>query len=150
MNMQLDFNDGAMKATKIDVTDNMWRADSTKRMVKDANYKPDSPLVADKDSRHSDRKYMKGWTDEKERLEKSLATSMKADDYRGKLESMGYKVTSVNDKAKDYVEYEIVKGNNSYEVQIDIDPKTRMGKKVDVTTNAWEADSTEQVKGDKK
>ncbi len=146
--VQLDFDDGAPKATKIDVTANMWRAESTKQMVKDPNYKATAPLAADPDSKFSDRKYMKGWNDEKEKLEKSLATNMKASDYKAQIEKMGYKITSVNDKEKDYVEYEIVKGENSYEVQIDLDDKG-MGKKVDVTTNVWETDSTERAKGDK-
>lgn len=147
--VQLDFNDGAPKATKIDVTANMWRSESTKQMMKDPNYKATAPLAADPDAKFSDRKYMKGWNDEKEKLEKSLATNMKSSDYKAQIEKMGYQITSVNDKEKDYVEYEIVKGDNSYEVQIDLDEKG-MGKKVDVTTNAWETDSTERAKGDKK
>jgi len=146
--VQLDFDDGAPKATKIDVTANMWRAESTKQMVKDPNYKATAPLAADPDSKFSDRKYMKGWNDEKEKLEKSLATNMKASDYKAQIEKMGYQITSVNDKEKDYIEYEVVKGDNSYEVQIDLDDKG-MGKKVDVTTNVWETDATERKKGAK-
>jgi hypothetical protein len=58
---------------------------------------------------------------------------------------MGYKVTAVNDRDKDYVEYEIVKGENSYEVQIDLDPRTGMSRKVDVTSNLWEAEATDKA-----
>jgi hypothetical protein len=56
--VQLDFDKGSAKATKIDVATNMWRADATKRMMKDADYKHAGPIVADKDSRYSDRRYM--------------------------------------------------------------------------------------------
>lgn len=143
--VQLDFDKGAAKATKIDVAANMWRADATKRMMRDADYKHAGPLVADKDSRYSDRRYMKAWTDEKGRLEKELPPNMKMADYKSKIEQQGYKITAVNDREKDYVEYEIAKGENSYEVQIDIDPKTGLGKKIDVTTNLWEAEATDKA-----
>ncbi len=147
--VQLDFKDNAPKASKVDVTTNMWRTDATKKMLADANYKNTGPMVAGADDRYSERRYMKGWTDEKDQLEKSLSGSMKAGDVQAKLKQMGYRITSVNDKEADYAEYEIVKGDHSYEVQIDMDPKTQMTKKVDVTTNVWEADSTERAKGDK-
>lgn len=143
--VQLDFDKGSAKATKIDVATNMWRADATKRMMKDANYKHTGPLVADKDSRNSDRQYMKAWTDEKGRLEKALPPNLKVTDYKSKIEQQGYKITAVNDREKDHVEYEIAKGKNSYEVQIDIDPKTGLGKKIDVTNNLWEAEATDKA-----
>ena len=71
--------------------------------------------------------------------------NLKAAEYKSKLESMGYKVTAVNDREKDYIEYEIAKGENSYEVQIDLDKSTGMAKKVDVTSNLWEAESTDKA-----
>ena len=58
---------------------------------------------------------------------------------------MGWKVTSVNYDKPDYVEYEIVKGDQSYEVQIDIDKNSRKATKVDVTMNAWKTDATKQA-----
>ncbi len=148
--VQLDFKDNAPKATKIDVTANMWRTDATKRMLADANYKQAGPMVAGTDDKYSDRRYMKGWTNEKEQLEKALQQpGMKGTDMRAKLEQMGYRITSVNDKEADYAEYEIVKGDHSYEVQVNMDPQTKVAKKVDVTTNVWETDATERAKGDK-
>ncbi|MEO5698718.1 MAG: hypothetical protein ABIQ60_16480 [Burkholderiaceae bacterium] len=147
--VQLDFDKGAAKATKIDVTTNIWRTDATKKMLRDANYKHPGPLVADKDSSYSDRRNIKGWTDEKNQLEKALAPNMKVSDYRPKLEKMGYKITSVNEREADYVEYEILKGNHTYEVQIDVDPATKMAKKVDVTTNLWDAEGTDRAKENK-
>lgn len=143
--VQLDFKKGSTKAEKIDVTNNMWRADSTKAMLKDANYRSATPLVADHDSRYSDRRYMKSWSSEKDQLEKALPANMKVADYKPKLEKMGYKITSMNDREKDYVEYEIVKGDNSYEVQIDVDPKTLVAKSVDVDSNLWRTDATKRA-----
>jgi len=143
--VQLDFDKGAAMATKVDVSANMWRADATKRMLKDSNYKHPGALVADPKGRYSDRQHMKSWTDEKDRLEKSLPLNMKAAEYKPKIEQMGYKITAVNDREKDYVEYEIVKGENSYEVQIDIDPNSGMARKIDVTSNLWEAEATDKA-----
>ena len=39
-----------------------------------------------------------------------------------------------------------MKGDNSYEVQIDLDPTTKLGKEVDVTSNLWDAESTDRTK----
>ena len=143
--VQLDFKKGSAKASKIDVTNNLWRADSTKAMLADANHKSATPLVADPNSRYSDRSHMKSWTSEKDKLEKALPPNMKVADYKPKLEQMGYKVTSVNDQKKDYVEYEIVKGDNSYEVQIDVNPQTQVAKSVDIASNVWRTDPTKRA-----
>lgn len=62
---------------------------------------------------------------------------------------MGYKVASVNDNEADELEMEIVKGDTSYEVQVDFDKKTMKSTKVDVSTNYWETDATEKSKGEK-
>lgn len=148
--VQLDFDNASAKATKIDVTTNLWRADATKRMLKEPNYKHTGTLAADPEGRYSDRRFMKAWTDEKELLEKSLPLNLPAADYKSKIEQMGYKITAVNENKKDYVEYEIAKGDNSYEVQINLDPKTRMAKEIDVTNNLWEAEATDRATSRKK
>jgi opacity protein-like surface antigen len=143
--VQIDFDNGATRATKVEVENNMWRADGTERMMKDEKYMPTTALVADPKGRYSDRRYIKSWTNEKDRLEKALPMNLKAADYRSKIEGMGYKVTAVNDREKDYVEYEIVKGENSYEVQIDLDTRTGMAREIDVTSNLWQADATDRA-----
>lgn len=148
--VQLDFDKGAALATQVEVAANLWRADATKRMLKDAKYKHAGMPKADPDSRYSDRRYMKSWTDEKDQLEKVLPPNLKVSAYKPKIESMGYKVTAVNEREKDHVEYEIAKGDNSYEVKIDVDPKTQIAKDVDVTSNLWEADATDKATSRKK
>jgi hypothetical protein len=134
--VQVDL-DAAAKAKKIDIAPNLWRAASTKAAMRGEKV----TVAQGKDT--SDRLHMKGWTDEKESLEKALGTGHDAGYYKTKLAQLGYQVTATNDAKKDYVEYEIVKGKNSYEVQIDLDGKG-MAKKVDVTSNLWEADRTDQ------
>ena len=144
--VQLSFDDGASKATKIDVASNIWRADSTEKMLNDPQYKNPNAMVVDPDARYSDRHHMQAWTDEKDQLEKVLTPKQTVDAYKQTLKQRGYEITSVNDREADYVEYEIVKGDNSYEVQIDLDPTTKLGKEVDVTSNLWEAESTDRTK----
>ena len=45
--VQIDFKDNATQASKVEVENNMWRADATKRMMKDEKYQHAGPLVAD-------------------------------------------------------------------------------------------------------
>ena len=144
--VQLDFDHGASKATSIDVTNNIWRADSTEKMLKDPQYRASATMVADPESRFSDRHRMQAWTDEKDQLEKALMPKQTLDAYKATLKKEGYEITSVNDRKADYVEYEIVKGDNSYEVQIDLDPKTKLATDVDVTSNLWDAEDTDKAK----
>ena len=146
LSVALALTGGAPRATGVDVTTNMWRAEATKRMEKDNSYKSTTALAVDPTGKHSDRRYMKDWTDEKEKLQAALPPNMKVVDYKKKLQQMGYKISSVNDREPDYVEYEIVKGQNSFEVQIDRDPKTQMATKVAVASNAWDAPGTDHVK----
>lgn len=143
--VQIDFKDGAAQASKVNVANNMWPADGTQRMVQDEKYQHTGALVVDPSGRYSDRRNMKGWTDEKDGLQKALPLKLKPAEYRTKLEGMGYKVTNVNDRDKDYVEYEIVKGVNSYEVQIDLNEATGTATKIDVTNNLWEASATDDA-----
>src|SRR5215204_6351010 len=82
--------------------------------------KPPEKSDADR-SRYSDREMQKGYEDEEKKLEQALKTGQDKNAYRRELEKMGYQITSVNYDKPDYVEYEIVKGNNTYEVQIDFD-----------------------------
>ena len=138
--LQIDMAGG--KATKVDVATNMWRTDATKaamrgtKMTTAAKYTPANDM-------YSDRARMKTWTGEKETLEKNLPLGQAKGYYADALKKMGYQVTSMNDNEKDYVEYEIVKNGNSYEVQVDFD--AGKAKKVDVTTNMWQTEATERA-----
>ncbi len=140
--VQVSFDKDMAKAKKVDVTTNMWRADTTKAALRGDQVAAATQVDA-ANARYSDRARMQGWSGEKEQLEKALAAGQTRAQYEAMLKKMGYQVTSVNDAEKDYLEYEVVKGDNSYEVQIDLDNK--VGKKVDVTTNLWETAATEKA-----
>lgn len=83
-------------------------------------------------------------------LEGKLQAAISRTDYPKLLEQNGYRVSSINADKPEYIEYEIVKGDHSCEVQVDLDPKTKTTKKVDVTTNVWKAKSSERAQADNK
>ena len=131
----LDLSGG--QVTDVSVAANLWRADSTKLALEGKK------VQAIKSSDFSDRRFMPAWNAEKQALQKSMTPGKAPADYLSQLQGLGYTVTSVNDREKDYVEVEIVKGQNSYEVQLDLNTKTGKAEKVDVTNNLWESDATE-------
>jgi len=87
------------------------------------------------------------WNQGQAELQKQLAPGMAAADYRKKIEGLGYQVTSTNYNNADYLEYELVKGDMTWEVQIDVDTASKKATKVDVTTNTWKTDATERALG---
>lgn len=82
------------------------------------------------------------WNQGQAELQKQLPPGMDAGSYHGKLEQMGYKVTSTNYNNPDYLEYEVVKGDQTWEVQIDVDDNTRKATKIDIAQNTWKTDAT--------
>lgn len=143
--VQIDFDKNSHKATKVDVTANAWKTDATERALREGK-KVDYPnKTTANPNRFSDRDRMKSSKNEKQKLEQALKTGEEKDFYRRQLEKMGWKVTSVNYDKPDYMEYEIVKGDTSYEVQVDIDKNSHKATKIDVVTNAWKTDATEKA-----
>jgi len=143
--VQIDFDKNSHKATKVDVTTNAWKTDSTEQALKSHKKVAYPSRTTANPERYSDRDRMKSAKDSKEKLEHALKTGESKDFYRSELEKMGWKITSVNYDKPDYVEYEIVKGDTSYEVQLDIDKNSHKATKVDVATNAWKTDATKQA-----
>jgi len=87
------------------------------------------------------------WQQGQAELQKQLAPGAPAADYRKKIEGLGYKITSTNYNNEDYLEYELVKGDMTWEVQIDVDDKTHKATEVKTVTNVWKTDATEQALG---
>ncbi len=110
----------------------------------------DSAQRVDRPNRYSDRDRMRTGKDSEDKLEQALKTGETKDFYRKELGKLGWQITSVNYDKPDYVEYEIVKGDDSYEVQIDFDKNSNKATKVDVTTNAWQTDATDRALKDKR
>lgn len=148
--VQLDFDPDATKASKIEVTPNQWRAEATTKALSDPNYRPTSPLAVDTEGRFSDRRHMKGWSEEKQKLEQALPIGLKAEDYKERLERMHYKIASVDDRDPSYLEYQIVKGDNSYEVQIELDRDSKRAKSVEITNDVLAGGSNADTRAQQK
>jgi hypothetical protein len=147
--VQVDLKDG--RSTKVDVTTNVWKAASTREALNNRNYKYVYPTAVTANADNvRDRVRGKAWAGEKDQMEKALGTGHDRAYYKTALEKMGYRITSVNEADPRNLEYEVVKGDTSYEVQIDFDANTKKSTRVDVSTNMWETDATERAKGDKK
>lgn len=146
--VQIDLDKKTSMGSKVDVDRNQWRADATKEAMRSGKAVTASKRLTNGEA-YSDRANNKGWTDQKEKLENGLAPGKDLAFYTGELKKMGYQITSTNDKEKNYVEFEVVKGRDSYEVQIDLDDAGK-AQKVDVTSNLWQADATEKALGQKK
>lgn len=142
--VQLSFDKNSRKANKVDVTWNTWKAESTERALKGDKVEYPKRTTANP-SRFSDRDMTKSSKNEKTRLENALKTGEEKDFYRRELEKMGWQITSVNYDKPDYVEYEIVKGSSTYEVQIDLDKNSHKATKVDVAYNMWKAEATNKA-----
>lgn len=94
---------------------------------------------------YSDRARSKALKSDEDKLEQALKTGEEKEFYRRELEKMGWQITAVNYDKPDYLEYEIVKGKDSFEVQVDFDKQSHKASKVDVTTNVWKADASKQA-----
>ncbi|HEY2922839.1 MAG TPA: hypothetical protein VGK77_27995 [Candidatus Binatia bacterium] len=143
--VQIDFDKNSHKATKVDVAFNAWKTDATKQAFKNGKKVEYPKKTTPNPERFSERERMKSAKNDEEKLEQALKTGEEKAFYRRELEKMGWKITSVNYDKPDYVEYEIVKNDKSYEVQIDFDKNSHKASKVDVTTNVWKAEATENA-----
>jgi hypothetical protein len=143
--VQIDFDRQSHKAKKVDVTYNAWQAESTERAL-GQNKRVDFPKqTTSNPERFSDRERVRVAKGGEENLEQALKTGEEKSFYRRELEKRGWKITSVNYDKPDYVEYEVVKGRDSFEVQIDFDKNSHKANKVDVVTNIWKADATKKA-----
>jgi len=68
---------------------------------------------------YSDRERSKSIKSEENKLEQALKTGEEKAFYRRELEKMGWQITALNYDKPDYLEYEIVEGKDSFEVQVD-------------------------------
>lgn len=136
--------DGKLKG--VTVANNIWRADSTKRALADANYDAnDVRFDKEQAGRYSDTQYTQVWSEENKALAAAMPVGKKFEDYKNILEERGYKITSINDAGAEEVEFEIVKGEHSFEVNLERDPDTKLVKKVEVSNNIWRSEETEKA-----
>lgn len=130
--MEVEFDDQTAKSTSIDA-DSMWAESESTERARTGSMDRGS---ADEDER---------WQQGQAQLERALPAGQPRDFYAKKLKELGYKVTSVNDDDPDNVEYEIVKGDQTYEVQIDIDDDTNKATNVEVGMNLWKTEASDRM-----
>lgn len=65
--------------------------------------------------------------------------------YSSKIHDLGYEITATNYNDEDYLEYEIVKGEKTYEVQIDIDEASKKATEIEIDPNMWQTEATERM-----
>ncbi|HEY7559602.1 MAG TPA: hypothetical protein VIH18_32860 [Candidatus Binatia bacterium] len=143
--VQIDFDKNSHKAKNVDVAFNAWQTEATERAL-GQNKKVAFPRGTTPNAeRYSERDRARSSKDEERQLEQALKTGESKEFYQKELEKMGWKITSVNYDKSDYAEFEVVKGQQSYEVQIDFDKNSHKAKKIDVVTNIWRADATKRA-----
>jgi len=142
--VQVAFDKASHKSTKVEVGWNMWKADATKNALKGQKVEYPKKTTANP-TRYSDRDMVKSSKSEKTRLEQGLKLGEDKDFYRRELQKMGWQITSTNYDKPEYVEWEIVKGRSTYEVQIDLDKNSHKATKIDVSYNLWHADATDKA-----
>lgn len=88
---------------------------------------------------------MNSANDEKTRLESVLSTAQSREDYPKLLKQEGFEIAAVNDDKPKYVEYEVVKGKQTYEVRMEFDEGAPKAKKIDVASNMIKDGKTKEM-----
>ena len=146
--VQVNFKDGV--STFINVTPNIWKARATREALKDENYRYVYPTSVTENAHEvSDLVRSKAWAEEKPAVEKELGIGHDRSYYQAVLQKMGYTITSVNASDAKDLEIEAVKGDTSYEVKVEFDPKTLKSTVVDVSPNIPKAETSEGTKNQK-
>ncbi|MFK7965042.1 MAG: hypothetical protein AB8C46_13850 [Burkholderiaceae bacterium] len=135
-------------ADAIDVTNNVWLAEATRQALDKPGWRPErvefDPEAA---AKVRDSNHLGEWTAEKKDLELALPVGKTVPDYQSTLQEKGYQITASNDTLPTYAEYEIVKGERSFELQIERDVTTGRAVSVDVEANIWQAKDTKEALG---
>jgi uncharacterized protein YmfQ (DUF2313 family) len=144
--VQVDLDSKSNKATKVEIAPNIWQAENTKQALRGRKTQVSKKEATDKNNaRYSDRDRKDQWEKQRNELANALKPGEDRDYYRRQLEKMGYSITSVNRDKPEYMEYEIVKGDQTYEVQVDFDKNSHKARKVEVAPNMWKSEGTEKA-----
>ena len=123
LTVQLDKDNG--KSTAVEASPLWWASSATQAALGDAD--------------------LSAWEREQAKLQQKLKPGQHRRFYANTLREMGYQLTSVNYQEFTYLEYEVVKGDQTFEIQIDIDRDSEEAANVTVTNNWWQADTTKQA-----
>lgn len=85
------------------------------------------------------------WQQGQTELQQALAKGQDRRFFDTKLHELGYEITAINYNDEDYLEYEVVKGEQTYEVQVDIDGETKKATEIEIDPNMWKTEATERA-----
>lgn len=144
--VQINVHKDTQRASKVDISTNLWLAETTDQVLKGTRKQVSKNEASGKDnSRYSDRNHNGQWQQGKEELARALKSGRERDFYRRELDKLGYMITSVNQDRPDYLEYEVVKSDHTYEVQVEVDQNSHKATRVDISPNMWKAEATQKV-----
>ena len=123
--LTVQFEEDSGKSTAVDASPLWWASSATQAALDDAD--------------------MSAWQREQAKLQRKLKPGQHRRFYANALRGMGYQLTSVNYQEFTYLEYEVVKGDQTFEIQIDIDRDSEEATNVTVTNNWWQADTTQRA-----
>ncbi|MGH1359539.1 MAG: hypothetical protein ACRBC3_12290 [Burkholderiaceae bacterium] len=133
-------------ADAIDVTTNIWLAANTARAMKEPRWKP-GPVEFDQTraAEVRDSNHLAEWTQRQEKLEQELPVGKTMSEYQQTLTAAGYRITAANESLPTHSEYELVKGKQTFELQIERDITTGRAISVTIAPNLWQAKETIQA-----
>lgn len=140
--VQIQFDAAGASATQVDVVSNLWRTESTKSALRGAET-PVAARVVPTIEAYLDRLRMQRWSTEKDKLQKALAIGNERAYYAERLRQLDYRITSTNRDEPDYLEFEVVRGTDTYEVQVKF--KNGKASEVKVAANMWTTEATERA-----
>lgn len=149
--VRMGFDDDQAKASDIEVDNNMWRSSDTAKAMRDETYRPATtgvPYSREQIPTYRDDDRMAQWNDERNRLQRVIEPGGTVEETRRQIEQEGYQITAVNDREADEVEYEIVKGDTSYELTLEREGIQGMVSSIEISPNLWHAEGTERALGE--
>ena len=84
--VQIDFDKNSYKATKVDVTTNVWQTDATENALRTGKKVAYPKTTAENPGRYSERDRAKSSKDDEDKLETALKTGEEKAFYRRELE----------------------------------------------------------------
>ncbi|MEZ5738988.1 MAG: hypothetical protein R3E68_05655 [Burkholderiaceae bacterium] len=140
--------DGPARA-RTRVTSNQWLADATRDALQaprtGSGTAPADRRFADVaggGAAYRDSIHQPAWERARDELERALIRGHKADEYRRSMKRLGFEVTARHEKDHRFAEYELVRDSLTFEIRIERNAITLLGRQVQVTSNLWRATDT--------
>jgi len=135
----------ATRAESVAVQPNIWRSGATRAAILNEDLNLIVPGDADTTPQYRDEVHMKNFSSDRYLLISAMSNGMTLSEIHESLAALDFKITAINEDNPLAVEYEVVKGNNSFEVQLQFDEPGGVTTSAQVERNLWLADETERA-----